>query len=60
MKKIIHIHAKCGVFEIFEQVPEGKAVSRLESIKKRFLKVSHWSNAGKLVVNTCLVNPTLF
>ncbi len=58
MKRIIHIHAKCDQFEIFEVIPERKAVCRLlrirllfEGSKNRFI--------DKLVVKTIVVNPEL-
>jgi hypothetical protein len=60
--KIIHIHAKCDAFEIWEQVPEKKAVQRLIKIRNNF---KWWSNrghpydAGNLVVKTIVVNPEL-
>ena len=38
MTKYIHIHAKCNLFEIFEQVCERKAVRRLTQIKNNFKK----------------------
>lgn len=61
MQKFIHIHAKCDSFEIFEQVPQNKAVRRLENIKKNFqqLKSHHKSITDKLSVKTRVVNPEL-
>lgn len=70
MEKLIHIHAKCNSFEIFEQVPERKAVQRLEVIKRMFLygatfvrsgrrKIVFKNPNGTLRVKTCLVNPEL-
>lgn len=70
MKKIIHIHAKCKSFEIFENVDEDKSIRRLKTIrdmfnstgtfyfkgKKEFGKF-RWSDGDKLVVNTIVVNP---
>ncbi len=72
--KIIHIHAKCDQFEIFEQLPENKAVARLRLIKKMFNYTGDLITVGtknlgfkkirndsdKLIVKTKLVNPTLF
>lgn len=34
--KLIHIHAKCDAFEIFEVLPESKAVNRLIKIRENF------------------------
>lgn len=36
MKKIIHIHAKCKSFEIFENVDEDKSIRRLKTIRDMF------------------------
>jgi hypothetical protein len=36
--KIIHIHAKCEQFEIFEHQPENKAEARLKQIRELYLK----------------------
>jgi len=61
MEKFIHIHAKCNAFEIYEQVPEVKAVNRLIRIRNSF----KWANGrpnninDKLVVKTLVVNPEL-
>lgn len=70
MKKIIHIHAKCNLFEIHEQLPEGKVVQRLKRIRRMFLYRDiptkgrssriFRDNAGQLIVKTRLVNPELF
>lgn len=58
MKKIIHIHAKCNAFEIFEQVSEDIAVQRLTDIRDGFIKLRiDEEEKGNLVVNTTLVNP---
>lgn len=59
MEKYIHIHAKSTRFEIFEQVKESKAVARLKKIRKM---QEYYLGFGydKLVVNTKLINPTLF
>ena len=57
MSKQIHIHAKCPAFEIFEIVPESKAVSRLKSIRKTFEENIRFG--GNLVVKTVVVNPEL-
>lgn len=67
MKKIIHIHAKCEAFEIWEQVPENKSVSRLITIKNMFNSIGSFGDTvstkvfrlggDKLVVNTRVVNP---
>ena len=59
MEKIIHIHAKCEAFEIWEQVPEKRVVSRLINIRKNFvnLKKRTWFCNDKLTVNTIVVNP---
>lgn len=56
MKKVIHIHAKCPAFEIFEQVPENKAVKRLENILENYRSTEYKFGSG-LVVKTILVNP---
>lgn len=59
MKKIVHIHAKCNAFEIYEQIPEEKAVNRLIRIRRNF----EWFKNRKgfiddhLTVKTKLVNP---
>lgn len=37
-QKIVHIHAKCEVFEIWEHIPEKKAVMKLERILANYLK----------------------
>lgn len=62
MTKYVHIHAKCQAFEIFEQVPEKKAVSRLKNIRQNF-EESSFRNRRKftdnLVVKTIIVNPAL-
>lgn len=66
MERLIHIHAKCDSFEIFEQLPEEKSFKRLEAIKKMFLYGGEFVQFGRkktffpkgnLVVNTILVNP---
>jgi hypothetical protein len=59
MEKIIHIHAKCRAFEIFEQVPEKKAVRRLNSIRNNFthLKKRIQFSDDSLSVKTIVVNP---
>lgn len=59
MEKIIHIHAKCAAFEIFEQVPEKKSVKRLIKIRSMFQGAcKHFKTAtDKLVVKTIVVNP---
>lgn len=57
MEKQIHIHAKCPAFEIFEIVPESKAVSRLSRIKKTFTENPRFG--GNLVVKTVVINPEL-
>ena len=62
IEKIIHIHAKCNAFEIHENLPQEKALSKLLSIKDMFL----WSKKkpgyefDKLSVKTGVFNPTLF
>jgi len=59
MEKFIHIHAKCNAFEIFEQVPEKRAVQRLIKIRRNF----EWSlnrreyREDHLTVKTIVVNP---
>jgi hypothetical protein len=61
MERFIHIHAKCEAFEVFEQIPEGKAVNRLIKIRRNF----EWSKnrtgfrEDKLSVKTIVVNPEL-
>lgn len=59
MEKIIHIHAKCEAFEIWEQVPEKRVVSRLINIRKNFVNLKNrtWFCNDKLTVNTIVVNP---
>ena len=69
MKKVIHIHAKCRSFEIFENVDEDESVSRLKTIRKMFNSTGTFFRTSKskatqfrdgddkLVVNTRLVNP---
>lgn len=59
MEKIIHIHAKCEAFEIFEQVPEKKAVRRLINIRANFKQLKNRTQFFDdiLVVKTLLVNP---
>ena len=62
MSKQIHIHAKCPAFEIFEIVPEGKAVARLVDIRDGFTKsIDRVENIfdGSLVVKIVVVNPKL-
>lgn len=61
MSKIIHIHAKCNAFEIFEQVVESKAVYRLNRIKSMFLFAKNRNKMidDKLKVKTVVVNPEL-
>lgn len=62
MKKQIHIHAQCPAFEIFEIVPESKAVSRLRDIRNGFegIKKSRGKKfEGKLFVKTVVINPEL-
>lgn len=59
MEKIIHIHAKCEAFEIFEQVPEKEAVRRLINIRANFKQLKNRTQFFDdiLVVKTLLVNP---
>lgn len=57
MEKVIHIHAKCPAFEIFEQVPEKRAVKRLETIKAMYESRSSRLVGSRLVVKTILANP---
>lgn len=57
--KIIHVHAKCESFEIFEHVDEKKCVARLNCIKNMFGSIRRKSPTNKLVVNTMVVNPEL-
>lgn len=61
--RIIHIHAKCEMFETFENICESKCISRLLAIKRAFQwyqKRGGSMEPGILKVNTVLVNPTLF
>lgn len=59
-KRLIHIHAKCNAFEVFEVVPEKKAVSRLNRIKRNFIFAQgHFLTSDHLVVKTGVVNPEL-
>ena len=59
MEKFIHIHAKCNAFEVFEQIPEKKAVQRLTQLRRNF----EWSlnrqqfREDHLTVKTLVVNP---
>lgn len=39
-QRLIHIHAQCDFFEIFEIKPENIAVKRLEAIRKMYLDES--------------------
>jgi hypothetical protein len=59
MEKFIHIHAKCKAFEIFELMPEKKAVKRLVNIKKNFINLKNriQFSDDSLVVKTIVVNP---
>lgn len=60
---IIHIHAKCKCFEIFEHVIESKSVARLIQIRdyvQLYKDKSMFDDKDTLVVNTVKVNPTLF
>ena len=61
MTKFIHIHAKCEAFEIFEQVEEKKAVSRLIKIRNNFRWSRNRPSFGNdhLVVKTIVINPEL-
>lgn len=61
MEKFIHIHAKCNAFEIFEQVPEKKAVQRLTRIRRNFEWCLNRPNGylDHLTVKTIVVNPEL-
>lgn len=59
MKSLIHIHAKCDQFEIFEVVPESKAVRRLVSIRNLF-EESKVRLIDKLNVKTIVINRPLF
>lgn len=59
-QKIIHIHAKCDAFEFYEQIPENKAVQRLNTIKRNFLWSAQRSDkTDSLSVKTRVVNPEL-
>ena len=55
-KQLIHIHAKCDKFEIFEIKPANKAVQRLIKIRDLFTGLKY---AGNLVVKTVVINPEL-
>ena len=59
MEKIIHIHAKCTYFEIHEQVPEKRAVTRLVRIRNNYnwCKRRNGSREEGLIVKTRIVNP---
>ena len=57
MEKIIHIHAKCEAFEIWEQVPEKRAVRRLINIRKNFTNLKNRFRNDNLTVKTIVVNP---
>lgn len=54
-QRIVHIHAKCDAFEVWEHIAENKAIRRLIQIRsyKRLFE-------DKLTVNTVVVNPTMF
>lgn len=63
---LIHIKAVSPYFEVYEIIPENKAVMRLRKIRDNFLWYnthyefsSRFPNA-KLTVKTCVYNPTLF
>jgi len=59
-KKLIHIHAKCNAFEVYEVVPENKAVQRLVRIRNNFkFTQGHYEKAPQdhLTVKTGVVNP---
>lgn len=59
----IHIKATCPYFEIYEIIPENKAVRRLEKILSHFqyydTKVTTRKDGAKLIVNTGVHNPEL-
>lgn len=59
----IHIKAICPYFEIYEIIPEDKAVRRLEKILSHFryydTKSTTRQDNAKLVVNTGVHNPEL-
>ena len=60
MTKYIHIHARCKSFEIFTQVTEKQAPSKLTQIKDLFNKQKkRYTDKfdDKLLVKTKLVNP---
>ena len=60
-KRLIHIHAKSKIYEVFEVVEEDKAVERLENIRDNFLSLNaRRGNEDKLKVSTVVINPTLF
>lgn len=63
MTKYIRIDAKCDLFEISEEVSEGKCERRLKHILKlyRGLRFKHKeAKTGKLKVTTSIVNPEIF
>lgn len=61
MKKLIHIHAKCDAFEIWEIKTEKQSQKRLIAINGMFLFANrHYKEgAGNLIVKTGVVNPKL-
>ncbi len=60
-KKLVHIHAKCTSFEIFEVVPESRSVQRLMQIRStyKFALDHNYPKEEGLVVKTRVVNPEL-
>lgn len=60
-KKLIHIHAKCDAFEIYEVVEEKRAVPRLQKIRNMAIWSENHRKAsiGTLIVKTGVVNPEL-
>lgn len=61
MSRFIHIKAVSDIFSVNEIVPEKKAVKRLEQIRDHFMYMNSRSkNDNKLIVKTCVHNPTIF
>lgn len=56
---MIHIHAKCKMFEVFEVIAEPLSYQRLEMWLAHFKRYRDGMD-DQLVVNTVIINPTLF
>lgn len=60
-KKLIHIHAKCDAFEIWEIKTDKQSAKRVEQIRKLFeFADGHYDKgAGHLTVKTGVLNSEL-